>query len=38
MTRTPVFTIGYVLCVVLGLFDVVGVAGLAMDGPLPPWS
>ncbi|MFJ9779736.1 hypothetical protein ACIRSS_09145 [Amycolatopsis sp. NPDC101161] len=35
MTRTPVFTTGYVLCVVLGLFDVVGVAGLAMDDAPP---
>ncbi|SFW85053.1 hypothetical protein [Amycolatopsis australiensis] len=35
MTRTPVFTTGYVICVVLGLADVAGLAGLAMDDPPP---
>ncbi|MGW5719844.1 hypothetical protein ACWEVP_27015 [Amycolatopsis sp. NPDC003865] len=35
MTRTPVYTSGYVVCVVLGLADVVGVAGIAMDDAPP---
>lgn len=35
MSRSPVFTTGYVLCLVLGLADVVGVAGINMDGAPP---
>jgi hypothetical protein len=36
MTRTAPFTTGFALCVLLGLADVVGVAGMNMDGA-PPW-
>lgn len=35
MTRTPVHTTGYVICVVLGIADVVGVAGIDMDDAPP---